>query len=66
MVDAKDQVLDLEYFRNLKFDGQVIDAGRSGNKLPAMSTPNTYLKTTGEHIIVYGSDDRRLADISSI
>ncbi|HEK0658317.1 TPA: hypothetical protein SMP34_003751 [Proteus mirabilis] len=64
LVDVKGQVLDLEYFRNLKFDGQVIDAGRSGNKLPAMSTPNTYLKTTGGHVIVYGPDGRRLADVS--
>ncbi|WP_231039848.1 RHS repeat-associated core domain-containing protein [Proteus alimentorum] len=64
LVDSKGQVLDLEYFRNLKFDGQVIDAGRSGNKLPAISTPNTYLKTTGGHVIVYGPDGRRLADVS--
>ncbi|WP_369427120.1 RHS repeat-associated core domain-containing protein [Providencia sp. PROV236] len=64
LVDSKGQALDLEYVRNLKFDGQIINAGRSGNKLPAMGQPGTYSKTTGGHVIVYGPDGRRMVDIS--
>ncbi|WP_419210566.1 RHS repeat domain-containing protein [Providencia manganoxydans] len=64
LVDAKGQVLDLDYFRSLKNNGQVLDAGRGGGKLPMMGEPGTYSKTTGGHIIVFGPDGRRMADIS--
>ncbi len=50
----------LDYFRNLKFDGQVI----SRNKLPTMGEPGTYSKTTGGHVIVFDPDGRRMANIS--
>lgn len=49
LVDSKGHILDLDYFRNLKFDGQVI----SRNKLPTMGEPGTYSKTTGGHVIVF-------------
>ncbi len=66
LVDSKGQVLDLDldYFRSLKNNGQVLDAGRGGGKLPMMGELGTYSKTTGGHIIVFGPDGRRMADIS--
>ncbi|HEI8753899.1 TPA: DUF4150 domain-containing protein [Proteus mirabilis] len=65
LVDSKGQVLDLEYFRNLKDSGEIIKGGgRGGNKLPTMGTPNTYSRTNGGHVIVFGPDGRRMADIS--
>ncbi|NBM55442.1 hypothetical protein GWI68_11815 [Proteus sp. G2669] len=64
LIDSKGQVLDIEYFRNLKFNGQILDAGRGGGKLPMMGEPATYSKTTGGHIIIFGPDGRRIADIS--
>ncbi|EOB7508431.1 MULTISPECIES: hypothetical protein [Providencia] len=60
LVDSKGHILDLDYFRNLKFDGQVI----SRNKLPTMGEPGTYSKTTGGHVIVFDPDGRRMANIS--
>ncbi|MDN0012441.1 hypothetical protein QVM87_20745 [Providencia stuartii] len=65
LVDAKGQVLDLEYFRNLKPNGEIICGGRGGGKLPQTGEPNTYSRTTGGHIIVFGPDGRRMADISA-
>jgi RHS repeat-associated protein len=65
LVDSKGQVLDLDYFGNIKFNGQIIkDGGRGGGKLPMMGDPNTYSKTSGGHAVVFGPDGRRIADIS--
>ncbi len=65
LIDSNAQVLDLEYFGNLKPSGEIIKGGgRGGNKLPTMGTPNTYSKTNGGHVIVFGPDGRRIADIS--
>jgi RHS repeat-associated protein len=49
----------------LKYNSQLINAGRSGGNRPLTADPNSYYLTTGGHALVYDSDGQLIYDVSS-
>lgn len=65
LVDKAGRRLDMDFFKGLKDSGQILKVSRSGEGRPLTAHPNTFARTEGGHVIVFGADGRRVMDISS-